>query len=901
VPALLFLALPPLTASGMWDPYELNVADLARRVAVNLHHAPALALGNADDSLPHLNDLGRPQLPVSSMAIGFSLFGLHEWAGRLPMALWGLLGALATYAFVARLFDRRTGVYATVALATMPLYFVQARFMLGDVCTMAGLAMAFGGLAVAAFDRDERGPTAPARRMPWLAMGALGLFVGYESRGALLGLGVPLVAVGIAWAIARASARREASGAAVVGSAGGARAGAGDRVGDAVGALTLVAGAAITAFAVRAVAASEGSGAMSMAAGAILRRPSHYPTYDATLGAVGHALAPWSAFLPFAFGRLLLSPPRAAGPAAERESIARVAIVVGAAVALVAHGYLAARTEGIAFTAPALCAVACAVAIRDFERGAHASIAVGLGTLMLAGILHHDFHELPEKAYLAFGVTGPAFPESFKETALGLWWVVLGGFAVCALLTWVEQDAKRTPFDPKSYAAVIQTARRAWDGTLALMYVASVAGAALAALIVFAGARAHAQWLHGMALPVRGVVMNAWWVLALAPAAGVLGLLFVCDVWLWAFGASRPASARSWTRGLEPLRAAWGRLDAAPPPAEAGATLDAGPLEPWVTRLVLLPLLVVSLPLLLVMGLVGDVLRHRAPGLALGGAVVGVVLCVFYYPALADQLSPKEVFETYRRECGGAPLALLGVGGRTAAYYSGGQPQTLTDALGASRWLEAGGGERRCLAMKADDLPKLNSLWREKAPAPKENLPVLDARSSQLLLVSSSLGARAHNDNPLDRIVGSAPPHPQRALGVNLADQLEVVGLDLLDDHGRLVDAVSAGRPYRLKTYYRVLAHVATEWRPFLHVDGYNRRHNGDHTVLGGKYPMSLWLPGDVVTDDVELKLEPNFTPGTYTLWFGLAAGDGCNDRLAVKSGASDGCNRVNGGPLRVQ
>jgi 4-amino-4-deoxy-L-arabinose transferase-like glycosyltransferase len=161
-PALLFLALPPLTRSGLWDPYELNVADLSRRIAFNLYHAGNLALVGADNSLPHLNDLGRPQLPFSSIALGFKVFGLTEWAGRLPLALWGLLGVLATYAFVARLFDRRTGAYAAVVLSTMPLYFVQARTMLGDVCTMSGLAMAFGGLAVAAFDRDDRRSRASA-------------------------------------------------------------------------------------------------------------------------------------------------------------------------------------------------------------------------------------------------------------------------------------------------------------------------------------------------------------------------------------------------------------------------------------------------------------------------------------------------------------------------------------------------------------------------------------------------------------------------------------------------------------------------------------------------------------------------------------------------------------------
>jgi hypothetical protein len=863
----------------MWDPYEVNVADLARRIALNLHHASGLALDGADNSLPHLDDLGRPQLPLSSIAVGFSLFGLHEWAGRLPLALWGLLGVLATYAFVARLFDRRTGVYASVALSTMPLYFVQARFMLGDVCTMAGLAAAFGGLAVATFDRDAGGPTAVARRLPWLGMAAAGLFVGYESRGGLLGLGVPLLAVGIAWALGRVASRTRLP----------------DRTGDVVGALSLVGGAGVAAMAIHAIAAPEASSALSMWAGAVLRAPARYPTYEATLGAVGHALAPWSAFLPFAFGRLLLAPATAAGPEGERESLGRVAVAVGAAVALVAHGYLAARTEGIAFTGPALCAVACAVAIRDFERGAHASVAVGLGTLVLAAVLHHDFHELPEKAYLAFGVSGATFPEGFKAASLTLWWMVLGGFALCAFFTWVERDARRTPFDPAIYATVLRGMRGAHEGAAALVYLATVTGAAVAGLVVFAGTRAHAQWLPRMALPVRDALLNAWWVLAVAPFAVVFGLLFACDLWLWAFGDSRSPSARSLLRGLEPLRAAWKR-------ARPGAgTGDCDPHQVWIARLLLAPLLVLAAPALLVMGAVGDVLRHRAAGLALGGAVVGFVLCAFYYPALADQLSPKEVFTTYRRACAGAPLALLGISSRTAAYYAGAQPETLGDAPSAYRWLTGGGAERRCLAMKADELPKLNALWREHAPEPRTNLPVLDARSSQILLVSSAPGAADENDNPLGGIVLASAPRPQRRLDVSLDDKLEVVGIDLTDDRGRLVEAVSPGRAYHLKTTYRVLARVATEWRPFVHVDGSGRRHNGDHTVLGGKYPMGLWLPGDVVVDDTELKLEPNFTPGTYTIWFGLAVGDGCNDRLRVKTGASDGCNRINGGPLRVQ
>ncbi|HEY8091521.1 MAG TPA: glycosyltransferase family 39 protein, partial [Polyangiaceae bacterium] len=735
VPAVLFLLLPPLTKSGIWDPYELNVADLSRRIGLNIFHGASLALDGDNNTLPHLNDLGRPELPFDSIALGFRLFGLTEWAGRLPLALWGIAGVVATYAWVARLFDRRTGAYAAIALSTMPLYFVQARTMLGDVCTMAGLAMAFGGLAVAVFDRDEKGPTSPWARLPWLLLAAVGLGAGYLSRGGLLGLGVPLLGVGLAWGTARVAARQRAS----------------DVFGDAVGVLSVLAGIGIAGMAARAIATPGDSKDLNMWIGTALHVPSKYPTYEYYVAAIGHGLAPWSAFLPFAFGRLFLVPTGRTGAEGERESLARTAVLVGAAVAFIAHGYLIARTDLVAFSAPVLCAVACAVAIRDFERGAHASIAVGLGTLLLAAVIHHDFHELPEKAYMAFGISGATFPESFKDKALALWWAALGGFALCAFLTWVERDARRKPFDPATYTKVMLTLRESYDGMLALVYFATVAGASIAGLVVFVGMRLHAHWVPQMSSNIRDVVLNAWWAVAFSPLALIFGLLFACDVWLWAFGRSRPLSKGSFTRGFEPFEELMSRLrpeDGEPrlerrewwveltvvavfmllaiPAATFGGAILAG-TKPLVAALLAVPS---GVAFFLVMGFVGDVLRHRAPALALGGLVVGALLCFSYYPALANQLSPKEVFESYRQQCPGAQLALLGVGGKTAAYYSGGQPQTLSDPTAAYNWLTTGSPDsQRCLAMKAEELPKLNQLWRERKVEPRGNLPVLDARS----------------------------------------------------------------------------------------------------------------------------------------------------------------------------
>ncbi|GAG48451.1 unnamed protein product, partial [marine sediment metagenome] len=93
------------------------------------------------------------------------------------------------------------------------------------------------------------------------------------------------------------------------------------------------------------------------------------------------------------------------------------------------------RTDLLAIAAPSAIAAACGVALRDYERGAHPSVAVGVGTGVFLGIFHHEMHNLPEKAFHAFSVMGAVFPESFKPHSLAIWTVVLVGFAAIAFLT----------------------------------------------------------------------------------------------------------------------------------------------------------------------------------------------------------------------------------------------------------------------------------------------------------------------------------------------------------------------------------------------------------------------------------------------------------------------------------
>lgn len=954
VPTLLFFVLPPLSKSGLWDPYELNVADLARRVAVNLFHSDSASLAGTDNSLPHLNDLGRPELPFTSMALGFKVFGLHVWAGRFPLAVWGLAGVIAIYGAVARLIDKRAGLYTALALSTMPLYFVQARTMLGDIVTMSAISMTFSGFAVATFDTGR--PKATPVRLGWLVVGLVGVASGYMSRGALIGVAAPLIGIGLAWSLAALNGRR-----------------ARDPLGDAIGGLALGVGgaAAFVAFSALGDATPKN---LSLPIGAMLKTPAKYPTYDFMIGNIGHALAPWSAFAPFAMGRLFL-PPRGEGREAlgldafRRESIFRTAIVISAATLYAAHAFLASRTDPIAFAGPAIIAAACGIAIRDFDRGAHASVAVGVGTLVFLEVLHHDFHEISEKAFQAFAVVGGTFPETFKDKGLMLWSVALYGFGAVAFLSWVERDSERKPFDPKTYLSVIDSLRDAWDGILMLIYFATIAGASLAGLVVWAGARMQSPWLHRMSLPVRDFILNAWWVVAAAPPLAIFGIIFACDVWLWAFGRASQLSKESLTRGFEPFEDLFERIGGDgkksvhenEPKKEArspiaviffalsmlGYVLSGGRWVPFkvssdlydpavgvteegrevlVALLVLVPLMVLAIPgatlfellahhirpsisialaipsgitVFLLIGLLGELLEgRRAAALALFGATCAAVLSVSYYPALANQLSPKEVFESYELEHQpGEPLALFGVGGRTAAYYAGGEPMIINEAGQAYRWLMDGNGQRRFLAMRADELPKLNQLYRERSD-PRQNIPVLDARSSQIMLVASSLKSGEKNENPIDKMVLPSEPHPQHPMDVNMEDKLQVLGYDMTDEKEKRVDGIAPGRKYNMHTYYRVLQPITTEWEAFIHIDGFHRRHNGDHKVLEGKYPFGLWLPGDILEDEYPFTLEPNFTPGSYTLYFGLFVGE---SRLKVKSGPSDGDNRINGGPIRVQ
>lgn len=816
------LLFPLIGKSGIWDPYELDMAEHARRIAIHLWGAKNLEVPGSLNTLPTLSDLQMGELPFTSVGLGFRLFGLHDWTGRLPLALWGFAGAAVLYELLARLVHRKAGLYACVALVTMPLYFLQARTMLGDIVSMSALIIAWSGLSGAMLD------TTKGSRILWSIVACAGLLAGFMTRGLLIGVGIPALSTGFAWLVSRLSqpvpepyekASEPAS----------------DRMFTITGGLSLIVGAGASIYALILLSKTNPDAPLLRLLGfSLIKKAATEATFDLPIRQLGHALFPWSAFLPFAFGRMFHAPQSSDDKTQDRNTLLRISLLIGATLSLCAVAFIAPKAGQLPYPAAGLLAAILAISIYDLEQGAPPSRATAIGTLLLAFVLYRDMTLTPDKALAAFVVDKPTFPKSFELPSHNLLRITVLLFVSFAVLAWLDTP-KRQPAAGlrayireriEAYKEILIELSRVWNGNLA--FSAMVAEAALVGLgaMLFIGSKLH--WTPVAKLPKNFMQygLNAWWALPL----GLCLFLPVSDL----------------------LRDGYKKF--------------------------------------------AERLRFPKPaGLLVGALLAGSALSVIYYPALAAQLSPKEVFDAYTRvRKPGEPLALLGVQSRTATYYQGGgEVESFGDALRAFDWLSSESLTRRFLVARADDLPKLNSLYRK---AFKQNIPVIDGRSSQIVLISNTLENQA-NQNTLAGIVLDTEPAPAIALDVLLEDQLEVLGWEVTDKNGRLQEYVIPQNAYHMRTYYRVLKPVSGNWKAFLHIDGYQRRYNGDHSILDGRYAMNLWQPGDVLMDDYIFQLEPNFTPGDYTVYFGLFSGD---TRLRVARGANHE-NRIIGGVLRVR
>lgn len=148
MPFLQFLGGLPLI-----DPDEGRYAEIPREM-----------LERGDLLTPTLNYVKyfeKPPLLYWINAASLKLFGLNEFAARLPSALAGLFTVLLTYLVARRLYGQRCALLAAAILGTSVGFVLQSRIILTDMLLTLWLTAALGAFIVAAQQEGRRDSPLP--------------------------------------------------------------------------------------------------------------------------------------------------------------------------------------------------------------------------------------------------------------------------------------------------------------------------------------------------------------------------------------------------------------------------------------------------------------------------------------------------------------------------------------------------------------------------------------------------------------------------------------------------------------------------------------------------------------------------------------------------------------------
>ncbi len=861
--AALVLLFGRLWSFGIWDPWELSAADAARHII-------------AGDSEPSTT----PTLSASLVALGFRLFDVHEWSGRLPIAIAGLFTLLVAFATVARTVDRRAGLYAVIAVVSTPLFLFNARQMIGAAPEFLGASLVFFCAFTAVFAYEERTRT----------LAILGLLVSIGvatlASGALLGVAPPLLAVAGVLVARRTELTQGTRARRVV-------------------AIAIVAGAALVGLMV-ARAINQNAETYSAWIGGVPHAGTP-PTFEVAIERIFHSFAPWSALLPIAIGHLVISTQHTPGDAegsdaqsVDEESALAAGLVLWAGLGLAAETVFESRYGAATFLPVVALGGIVAVFLRRFERDGRGSWSAGLVTFLLAALLIRDFRGYPGVPASGLGLTDLVAPDVFNPGSR--WAIVLlafGGLAFLGLAT------DRT----ESFDALLAQVRMERSPAFANAPAASryLTGSFMLGLPVDL---VRAQWARG-----RGY--RVWLVLIGLLLAGCLGF----GVLSWAVGDERSYQALSIAgivlavvallltigavvlavRGKAPVPWALSAL-------AFGALLIGGFAvgalilsSPGISSLgVRVGQVLAFIPFGLVVAVAGArALRfgfHALGELALIPMLVAALACGAYTslsfePELSTHFSPREVYDTYNALAAqGEPLGEYRVGGRAAAYYAEGEVEEVADENAALAFLAR--PQRVWLAFRADDLAALDRAYRHTS---QHHLFIADARSARILLATNQPIRGRADENYLRDAILDAPPTPQVAVHCNFDQRVELVGYDL-DTPG--AGTVGPGQQFTITWYWRAIAPVPAGYQIFLHVDGYGQRLNGDHEPVDGHYPVRLWDEGDIVVDRQQLRVPANFPAGQYAFNIGFYSGE---TRLEILEGPEDEVNRCIAGRLMVR
>jgi 4-amino-4-deoxy-L-arabinose transferase-like glycosyltransferase len=121
-----------------------------------------------------------------AIAISYKIFGFHDWAARIPIALSAMALAWITAAFGVWAFGRRPGLYAGLCISTCIGLFLFTRILIPDVTLTAAIVLSMWAF-LRAMDEQERRP----RLWAFVLAASLGTSLLFKS---LIGVVFPVAA-----------------------------------------------------------------------------------------------------------------------------------------------------------------------------------------------------------------------------------------------------------------------------------------------------------------------------------------------------------------------------------------------------------------------------------------------------------------------------------------------------------------------------------------------------------------------------------------------------------------------------------------------------------------------------------------------------------------------------------
>jgi 4-amino-4-deoxy-L-arabinose transferase-like glycosyltransferase len=101
--------------------------------------------------------LEKPAMFYWPIAVSFKIFGIHDWAARIPFALAAVALACLTCGFGSWAFGRAAGLYAGLSMATGIGLFLFTRIVIPDVMLTLSIGLAMWAF-LRAIDEDEKHP-----------------------------------------------------------------------------------------------------------------------------------------------------------------------------------------------------------------------------------------------------------------------------------------------------------------------------------------------------------------------------------------------------------------------------------------------------------------------------------------------------------------------------------------------------------------------------------------------------------------------------------------------------------------------------------------------------------------------------------------------------------------------